>query len=273
MKSILNIRSNFKIRIPESIRRTRFDIECKKLVYVVLFLIPLVTSCQTVTLYDPDSGIKSKGYLYLPESEGIHPAVIVLHGGGGLKDNHKNFARDLSGEGYVVLVVNYLAADKMQWGAVDARKKYLRSHIPVDAGYKFLRSHIAVDSERIAMVGFSRGSNYSMAFSRNDWVTSYEKNIAAIVLYYIGNKWGNAPDKNLPPTLFLHGDNDEYVSTGYIRAFCERQESKAKKPCKFHFYNNVGHGFDAKYGYNGAAKKDAFSRAVKFLDQYLKDIP
>ena len=107
-----------------------------------------------------------------------------------------------------------------------------------------------------------------MGFSRNDWISHGEKEIAGIVLYYIGNTWIYSQDSNLPPILYLHGDADEYVKTTYIRNFCEQQEQL--EICKFHFYKDVGHGFDASYGYNRAAKTDAFRRAVEFLDQYVK---
>lgn len=227
----------------------------------IVLLLPLIVSCNTVKLIDPDTGATAIGYLYLPSEEGPSPGVIVLHGAGGLRSNHLSFASNLSEEGYVVLVVKYQITE-------NGRKRDKREYI--DAGYKFLRSHPAVDMERMGMVGFSRGATYTMGFSRNDWIPDYEKNIAGIVLYYIGAKPNYFYDENLPPALFLHGDKDEYLRIAYISAFCGVQESRAKKPCKYHFYEGVRHGFDYGKNNNSAAKKDAFMRAVNFLDQYVK---
>jgi carboxymethylenebutenolidase len=225
--------------------------------YAIALLFPLIASCATtVKLIDPDTGIPSTGYLYLPSEEGQYPGVMVLHGGSGLKSRHHSFAGKLSGEGYVVLVVNYQPT---------GRKLKFDVKGIIDAGYKHLRSLPTVDMERIGMVGFSRGAGYTMDFSRNYWDWSYEKNIAGIVLYYIGYWWDYPNTKKLPPVLFLHGDKDKYTYFRDITDFCEQQESLMKKPCKYHIYKGIGHDIDR----SGVAN-DAFSRAVNFLDQYVK---
>ena len=234
------------------ITKNRLSLRLLRFCASVFLFAPI--ACNTVDIIDPNTGATSTGFLYTPDEEGSYPGVIVLHGGGGLKENHHNFANALSRKGYVAIVVDYFADGELK---------------NIDAGYEFLRTHPAVDKKRIAMVGFSRGANFSMGFSRNDWISPGEKEIAGIVLYYIGNTWGYSQDANLPPILFLHGVADEYVRVGYIEAYC-RQQEQLEKPCKFHFYKDVGHGFDASYGYNRAAKTDAFRRAVEFLDQYVK---
>ena len=47
------------------------------------------------------------GTISEPSGQGPYPAVIVLHTKGGLRDHEKNYARNLAGQGYVAIAVNW----------------------------------------------------------------------------------------------------------------------------------------------------------------------
>ena len=75
-------------------------------------------------------------HTYKPSGKGLFPAVLVLHSAGGIRENHLNFAFDLSRKGYVTSVVDY---------GVD-----LQSIVDT---YDQLKTLPEVDPKRIGMVG------------------------------------------------------------------------------------------------------------------------
>ena len=64
--------------------------------------------------------------IYKPPGKGPFPAVIVLHTAGGIQDYLLDFADDLSDEGYVTLVVDYLSAPDGRGRDPDVVKEELR---------------------------------------------------------------------------------------------------------------------------------------------------
>src|SRR4029077_11638052 len=64
--------------------------------------------------------LKGGGYLALPESEGRHPGVAVIHEAYGLNDNIKDITRRLSHTRYAALAVD-LFTDRGNWAICMAR--------------------------------------------------------------------------------------------------------------------------------------------------------
>lgn len=96
--------------------------------------------------------------LYAPRGDGVHPAVLLFHGGGwrrGEKAHVASMARALAAQGFVGVAVDFRLADapRVVFPApiADARcaVRWLREHG---------RAH-GVDPERIGAVGFSSGGH------------------------------------------------------------------------------------------------------------------
>jgi uncharacterized protein len=90
-------------------------------------------------------------HLWLPHDKGPHPAVIVLHGAGSRKENHADFARVATGQGFVALTF-----DNRGHGETEGD---LGPRAVGDIGrlVRFLAERPEVDEQQIALRGSSMG--------------------------------------------------------------------------------------------------------------------
>lgn len=111
-----------------------------------------------------DNPVAGKGKLFLPPGAAPGsrlPAMVVLEGLGGLKDEREiAYGRDLSADGYAVLVVDTFGTRDAD--LLDDTTRALtvtEAMMLADAfgGLRFLRQHPAVDPDRIGVMGFSYG--------------------------------------------------------------------------------------------------------------------
>lgn len=222
----------------------------------------LLASCQTTGagIKLPDGSVVGT-YLYKPSGKGPYPAVIVLHHAGGLTDQIKEFSRELSGENFVTVAVAYTTGS----GWLSDK---------VGAVYDYLQKLPEVDPRRIGMVGFSRGARLGKQIAV-DWQNEYPlRPLRAFVSYYVG-RGVEMPSTDLPPILFLHGDKDIETDAKTVVAFCDELKQMGNV-CEAKIYKATYHAFthDSSYGgYDHRATVDAYTRAVAFLNKYLRDAP
>lgn len=200
----------------------------------------------------PGGGIISE-----PSGQGPFPAVIVFHTDGGLRDHEKNYARKLSRQGYVAVAVD--------WSTGAGTNE-------TDA-YEYLISHPNVDPERIGLVGFSKGAGAAFWLASRLSLMQSDYQISGVVSYYVGHSivhW--VQPLRHPPTLFLHGDQDLYVEPFEIINYCQERK-KNNVVCDYHIYKGIRHAFthQTKYNaYDSSTTKDAWKRALAFLDKHVK---
>jgi dienelactone hydrolase len=78
----------------------------------ILFSLAGCTSHQSIRFESApvtESSTVIKGTLYRPDGNGFSPAVIVLHGCGGVDYHHRKWAEQLVEWGYVALIVDYFS--------------------------------------------------------------------------------------------------------------------------------------------------------------------
>lgn len=102
------------------------------------------------------------GYLSRPEGSGPFPAVVVMHGCGGLGARLKNdVAEQLLAQGYVVLVVDSFATRNIKTTCHSTRSdgEFTRTDRVYDAygALNLLSTYSFVDAQRVALMGFSAG--------------------------------------------------------------------------------------------------------------------
>ena len=135
-----------------------------------------------------------------PSTPGVHPAVILLHGGAGYGPGEfdiENLCSDLAERGYYVESIEYFSQTGGELGPFTGDEVanapiFMRE---VESGIDALGKNAAVDSKRIGMMGYSYGATLSLAIGAQE-----PGKIAAIVDYY-----GKLPPQlepragNLPP--------------------------------------------------------------------------
>ncbi len=235
----------------------------RRLAFLILIvgLAGFSASAEFIEIKLPDDS-DVDAYLYKPSAKGPYPAVIVLHHSRGLTDDIKEFSDELAGEGYVTLAIDFTTGG----GWLDSK---------VAAAYDYLQRLPKVDAHRIAMVGFSKGARLGMGIPI-DWKGAHPlRPLRAFVSYYVGNTLEVMPTLDLPPILFLHGENDPEVKADLIVLFCEMQVQLGGI-CEAKILRGATHAFTRKtfYGdYDHQATVDAFKRTVTFLNKHLRDAP
>ncbi|HMC90684.1 MAG TPA: dienelactone hydrolase family protein, partial [Gemmataceae bacterium] len=203
-----------------------------------------------------------------PEAPGTYPAVIMLHGSGGLKQSgllYRGGALTVAREGFVALLVHYF--DRTGITEIDVKeikKEQLVAWIDtVRAAHAFAARLPGVDKKRIALVGFSLGACLALAVAGQD-----DLPIAAVVDWF-----GCLPEKlrktckRLPPTLVIHSEADKTVPVAEAHAIKALLQEK-KSVHEIAIYKNQEHLFLKDL--LGKDFQDAKKRTLAFLATHLK---
>jgi carboxymethylenebutenolidase len=201
--------------------------------------------------------------VFTPEKPGAYPAIISLHGIGGVGEgkryNCHEEARRLARAGYVALVPHYFgkAIPDKRNGLKNSRScaVWVRS---VAATIDYAARRPDVDPRRIGIVGFSLGSWVALSVAARD------QRISAVVEHYGGVPEFDQQDwSRLPPVLILHGDADTNVRVTEAHKL-DRLFTECDVRHDIHIYPGAGHGFQA------ADLADASRRTREFFDRYVK---
>jgi carboxymethylenebutenolidase len=223
-------------------------------------------------------GVKNnmQATLMTPDDAGPHPAILVLHTSGGLRQADIDFATALTKEGYVTLVPAFMLAYGID--AAMRRETFTTDAEPIYADFAAALDMLAHDphvaGQKLGALGFSNGGYFAM------WLAATGK-VQAGVSYY-GALTGAATDKGLSrfkgvftkassPVLILHGLNDETVPVAAAHNLGLIVEG-AGSPVEVHLYDGAGHQFERLQGspQDAAAAADAWQRTLAFLAKYLK---
>lgn len=222
----------------------------------------------TGQVVETDGTFKSRGHtivvdVYSPAEPGQHPAVVVLHGHGGVGDNKRSgahsLARLLAQSGYVGLVPHYFGRVKPDpKNAQKNTRSYAVWERTVSDTVGFAAKRPDVDPKRIGLLGLSLGSWVAISVGARD------RRVAAVVEHFGGYpEWESLDPTRLPPVLILHGDADRVVPVqkAYL---LEDILKEARVPYEMHIYAGADHGF------RGADRDDSIKRTVEFFDKHVK---
>lgn len=196
------------------------------------------------------------GHWFLPAGTERGPAVILIHGSGGLYDAMLDFwPRQFNAAGIAVLAVDSFGPRGVKSTAEDqSQVPFAADTADAFAALKLVASHPRVDPARIAIMGFSRGGITT-------WRTAVERiavaqqlpnglRFAAHVPMYSGGCVGAFRLMVKPgvfttkaPMLWVHGDADDYTTIGACRDYADRI-GKAGTPVEFVALEGAMHKFD-----------------------------
>jgi acetyl esterase/lipase len=239
----------------------------------------------------PDWPEELRADLYLPDSQGIRPAVLVVHGGGwsesGRRRQMEFIAKKLARRGYVVLNASYRTTPRWTYPAPveDLREavKWLRTNA----------REYGIDPEQVAVFGYSSGGHLAAQLGVLDGPP--EVRVQAVVaggaptdlslhpggeleMAFLGGTWIEVPDvfreaspvthvsADDPPFFIYHGTLDRLASPEHAKRL-EAALTAAGVRHELHWMkgraNITGLMFDGR----------AEDRAVDFLDTELRKTP
>lgn len=227
------------------------------------------------------------GYLTKPDGPGPFPAIVHLHGCGGLPKVVKDgtaehfWAQRLAGWGYAVLVVDSFTTRGIVQACTTAGSGISARIADAYGALAYLSAQSFVDASRIGILGFSQGAITALSLvGARDFEmfeNEAERKFKAAVAFYPA-----CPDDGTMtvPTLILIGELDDWTrAVGCTRMMASR--TGAGSPVRLIVYPGAHHGFDIEslqpgrelFGhhveYNAAAAARATEEVRRFLTEQL----
>lgn len=241
-------------------------------------LFPRYAQAQTISFTDermkaqyvtyPSPGGNSgemRGYLAVPESDGPHPSVLVVHENRGLNPYIEDVARRLAVEGFLALAPDALHPVGGYPGNDDdgraLQKSLDRAKIMIDMANsaQFLKSH-ELSTGKLGAVGFCFGGGVV-----NFLATKMGEDFHAGVPFY-----GSAPPADSvadikAPLMIQAAENDDRINAQWKDFEAALKASNVSY--ERHLYPGTGHGFhnNSTKRYNEEAANLAWERTLAFF--------
>jgi dienelactone hydrolase len=233
----------------------------------------------TGTAAEPDP-LMLTAKLTKPDGGGPFPAVVMLHGCGGILLKRDNpWAERLSNWGYVALQVDSFRPRGVSNICADrsSNSRFIPKRVRDAYDAKdYLSGLSIVDRNRIAVMGWSHGGWATLRILSEKERDPFR---AAIAFY----PWCDVPmaDLNAPLSILI-GDADDWCPSK--RCVSRIPSGKTTHEITTEVYSGAYHGFDGKgmnrwvqgvtgshrLLYNKEAAEDAIVRVKDFLEKYLK---
>jgi carboxymethylenebutenolidase len=230
----------------------------------------------------PD-GASLRAELFLPDGEGPHPGVVVLHESFGLNDDIRRIAARFAQAGYAALApdlyshgtrivcLSRVLLDMLSGGVA-------REIADIHAVREALAVRPEVDRERIAVAGFCQGGGFALVAGATPGFS------AAAVNYGVVPARRSELD-GLCPVVASYGAKDRVVGRKMAERL-ERHLSVLGVPHDVKTYDDAGHSFFSHVdgwqgwlarvptpmavGYDEQAAEDGWRRMLGFFDQHVR---
>jgi dienelactone hydrolase len=216
-----------------------------------------IYSIETLTLSDQQFLLGAKdgapvrigAELRLPSGTARVPAVVLIHGSGGVGANIDGWAQALNAIGIAALILDTFTGRGISQTITDQSKLSSLSMI-VDAyeGLELLSRHPRIHPERIAVMGFSKGGFASLYSSMKRFQRLWSApgvEFAAYISFYTRCDAPLLEDEIVSdrPIRLFHGSADDYVPVELTRRYVERLK-RAGKDVQLTVYEGARHAFD-----------------------------
>jgi dienelactone hydrolase len=249
----------------------------------------------------PGSPEEIVGTLVRPAGGGPFPAVVQLHGCGGLEAQSYRWARWFADHGYVALVVDSYGPRNVKG---DCRSG--DDEPPITARFddafgalRYLQSMPDVQGDRVAAIGWSQGGVYAISVingpslerARKRGVQLPAVGFAAGIGVYPGGCFSLVKEQVVRPLLVLIGDADDWTPAAKCAEMVGAMKSRGADariviyPGAYHYFDVEGQrlevltdvdndakpgGHGATVGYQAGAAADAHRQVESFLAGQVK---
>lgn len=221
-------------------------------------------SVERIVLHPGDGkGARVEGLLRKPKAAGRHPAVVFLHGNGGLRPPrcYEWALERFTGWGYVTLVV-----DSLSWRRPSGGYSFADQAQDAALAHRALARMRFVDSSRVGLVGYSRGGMAALMAISAEASPPDSPVFQVAVVYY---PFCHARITLRAPLLVLIGEADRITPA----AACHSMKVTALGHAyELKTYPEAGHLFDLPWwpdAYRAEDSRDAVARTKEFLAKYL----
>jgi dienelactone hydrolase len=223
--------------------------------------------------------------LYTPRGTGPFPAVILMHGCGGIGPNVKEWAVWLRHEGYAAFVLDSFGGRGLKRLCAGSAQLTGRMRAPdVFAAAAYLKTLPQIDARRIAAIGYSHGG-WTLLTSASTERQYPDVSIRAFILFY-PSCGGFTKLPGSTPILMLLGGKDDWAPAAPCEALAKSAAAEGRSVTAV-VYPEARHHFDgaevrrltivadarggrgATVDYDPRAHADAEKQVRAFLDAQL----
>jgi dienelactone hydrolase len=190
------------------------------------------------------------GELRIAQGIGRLPAVVLMHGSGGISPAMEAWTHQLNSMGISTFVIDGFSGRGLTSVNQDqARLGRLNFILDIYGALEMLAKHPRVDPDRIALMGFSRGGQGALYASLKRFHEMWNRSgaqFAAYVAFYPDCATTYAGDTDVVdrPIRIFHGTPDDYNPVASCKAYVARLQED-KRDVTLTEYPDSQHGFDA----------------------------
>jgi carboxymethylenebutenolidase len=216
--------------------------------------------------------LKGGGFAALPDGDGPHPGVVVIHEAYGLNENIKDISRRFAENGYAALAVD-LFSDRNRTLCMARYMTGMLIGSVERAGIGDLKAaltHLAampeVDPQRIGAIGFCMGGGFAIAWACTD------DRLKAIAPFYASNPRPIDAVSRACPVVGSYPEKDFTAGAG--RALDQALDRHGIEH-DIKVYPGAAHSFfnDQSRAYNKPAAEDSWTRVISFFGKHLGPQP
>lgn len=241
---------------------------------------------------DKDKPQNVSGELFLPKDlKGKVPAMIVVHGTGGIDDRTKYFSENLPKFGIAVFEVDF----KSGVFSSPSDRPPVESFLPMSfAALNILSNNPNIDPKKIGIMGFSLGGALttisSLHENKNKWIGKDKEGFKVHVAYYPVCRYFlsklESSSQIKSPIKVYWGTKDSYGDGEHCPKLKDRLLTISKSEVELESFEDGHHGFDGTINIsfndpaaiggratvmgNGAFAEKARKSSIEFITKHLK---
>ncbi len=179
------------------------------------------------------------------------PAVILVHGSGGVGSNVAEWAVELNKLGIAVFILDTFTGRGITSTVADqGQLSGLAMLYDSYRALELLARHPRIDPQRIAIMGFSKGATPALYSSLQRFHNAFGTpgvQFAAHIGFYAPCETGYVDDTKLTgaPVRLFHGTADDYVPVGPCKEYVQRLKAAGVDVALFE-YEGAHHSFDMR---------------------------
>ena len=190
------------------------------------------------------------GSLRLPKGSGRGPAVVLVHGSGGVSPSHRRWASRLSKSGYVTFLLDSFSGRSV-FGRASFQRRISTASMIYDAyrALDLLDTHPRVDPKRVALMGFSKGGQVALYSALDRFYAlngTLGRRYAAHLPFYppCSLEFRDLGEISTLPIRIFHGEEDDWTSVAPCLKLVQAWRKRGVN-IEITVYPGAHHDFDA----------------------------
>ncbi|WP_215402572.1 dienelactone hydrolase family protein [Vibrio gigantis] len=178
--------------------------------------------------------------------DGLLPAVIIVHGSGGVDERGTIYSKALNSIGFATLEIDMWSARGLEGGL--SRPKHVNETLPdIEAAVTYLKSRKDIDEHKLGLIGFSWGGVVAMLTSRPDKIPEIKALVANYPVCWAYNKVPGYSFQNVAEhkrLMIVSAQDDKYDGPKDCKNLISQLPEHSKANVTLKSLANATHAFE-----------------------------